>query len=124
MYNIDECDFLKHLESPYHRGHITEPSATQYLRNPGCGDWVNLEIRLGDGGRIESLYFDGQGCIISQAAASLLCERAEGRTLEQLAAIGPQDMLNWIDIPLLPRRTQCALLAFRALKSLVNSNIL
>lgn len=121
MPTTDDTDFLAHFESPYHRGRLVDASATQQLRNPGCGDWVNLEVRLAGGDRVEAVYFEGQGCIVSQAAASILCERVEGRTLEELAALGPQDMLDWIDVPLLVRRQQCALLAFRALKMIVYS---
>lgn len=119
MHDLDDSDFLAHFESPYHRGRLTEPSVTQHLRNAACGDWVNLEVRLTGGARVEAVYFQGQGCIVSQSAASILCERVEGRTLEELAALGPQDMLGWIDVPLLVRRQQCALLAFRALKMIV-----
>lgn len=55
-------------------------------RNPVCGEWVRLELCLDGGGRIEAAYFNGGGCIISQAAASLLCEHIEGRTLPELAS--------------------------------------
>lgn len=122
MHDPDDSDFLAHVESPYHRGRLANPSATQHLRNPACGDWVNLDVRLAIEGRIEAIYFEGQGCIVSQAAASILCERVEGRTLEELAALTPRDMLGWVDIPLLARRQQCALLAFRALKMIVYSH--
>ncbi|AGA25617.1 iron-sulfur cluster assembly scaffold protein [Singulisphaera acidiphila] len=121
MRNAEDSSFLAHFESPYHRGRLTAPSATQHLRNAVCGDWVNLEVRLAGGVRVEAVYFEGQGCIVSQAAASILCERVEGWTLDELATLGPQDMLDWIDIPLLVRRQQCALLAFRALKMIVYS---
>ncbi len=119
MRDADDSIFLTHFEDPYHRGRLADPSATQHLRNPVCGDWVNLDIRLVADGRVEAVYFEGQGCIVSQAAASILCERTEGRTLWELAALEPHDMLGWIDIPLMPRRQQCALLAFRALKMIV-----
>ncbi len=64
-------------------------------------------------------YFEGGGCVISQAAASLLCEHIEGRTLDDLAAFTAADMLGLIDIPLLPRRQDCGLLALRVLKNIV-----
>lgn len=119
MNDLDDSDFLAHYEAPYHRGRLAEPSATQHLRNPVCGDWVSLDIRLVAEGRVEAVYFEGQGCIVSQAAASILCQHVEGLTLDELACLEPHDMLGWIDIPLMPRRQQCALLAFRALKTIV-----
>ena len=119
MHDVDDSDFLAHFESPYPRGRLAAPSATQHLRNPTCGDWVVLDVRWSPGGRIEALHFEGQGCIVSQAAASILCERAEGRTFRELAALEPRDMLGWIGIPLMLRRQQCALLVFRALKMII-----
>jgi nitrogen fixation NifU-like protein len=123
MHDLDDSDFLAHFEFPYHRGRLTEPSISQHLRNAVCGDWVNLEVRLTDGDRVEVVYFEGQGCIVSQSAASILCQRVEGITLRELADLGPMDMLSWIDIPLLARRQQCALLAFRALKMIAYSYV-
>jgi nitrogen fixation NifU-like protein len=123
MKPIDEIDLITHLESPHHRGRLVDPTCTHLERNPVCGDWVCLELRLDGGGRIEAAYFEGGGCIISQAAASLLCEHIEGRTLPELASFQAKDMLALIDIPLTPRRQQCGLLAFRALKAIVYSHI-
>lgn len=121
MKPIEETDLIVHVESPYHRGRLLDPTCTQLERNPVCGDWVRLEMRLDSGGRIEPVYFEGGGCIISQAAASLLCEYVEGRMLPELASFQAKDMLALIDIPLTPRRQQCGLLAFRALKTIVYS---
>lgn len=67
-------------------------------------------------------YFEGGGCVISQAAASLLCEHVEGRMLGDLAGFTAVDMLDLIDIPLVPKRQRCGLLAFRALKTIVYSH--
>ena len=83
MQKPADSDFLAHIEFPYHRGRLADASAVQHLRNAACGDWVNLEVRLADGNRVEAVYFEGQGCVVSQAAASILCKRAEGRTLEE-----------------------------------------
>lgn len=121
MKPIDETDLIAHHESPYHRGRLADPTCTHRERNPVCGDWVRLDLRLDRDGRIEAAYFEGGGCIISQAAASLLCEHIEDRTLPELASFQAKDMLALIDIPLTPRRQQCGLLAFRVLKTIVYS---
>ena len=119
MKPIDEIDLIAHHESPYHRGRLAEPTCVHLERNSVCGDWVRLELRLEGSNRVEAAYFEGGGCVISQAAASLLCEHIEGRTLGDLAAFMAVDMLKLIDIPLVPRRQRCGLLAFRALKTIV-----
>ena len=54
------------------------PTGSPTLDNPLCGDEVRLELCLGSDGRIEQVRFDGHGCVISQAATSLLADRVEG----------------------------------------------
>lgn len=123
MINVDETILIAHHESPYHRGRLDEPTCEHLERNPICGDWVRLEMRLDEADRVEAAYFEGGGCIISQAAASLLCKHIEGRRLGDLEAFTAADMLALIDIPLVPRRQWCGLLAFRTLKTIVYSHI-
>jgi nitrogen fixation NifU-like protein len=77
---------LEHFESPYHKGHVECPTCTHADKNPLCGDYVNLELKVDDAGVVTDAYFDGTGCAISQAAASILCETIEGKTIEELRA--------------------------------------
>jgi len=59
--------------------------------------------------------FSGRGCAISQASASMLTERIEGATLEELRAITPQDVLEMLGVSIGPARQRCALLGLRVL---------
>ena len=114
-----DADFLReHMEAPYNRGRLKRPTCAWTERNAACGDQVHLELEIG-GGCVRRAYFDGHGCLISQAAASILCQHVEGRSLDQLRNFRAEDMLHLIRIPLTPRRWGCALLAFVALKKLV-----
>lgn len=124
MNTIEETNLFAHFESPHHRGRLADPTCGHLERNALCGDWVRLELRLNEAARIEAAYFEGGGCVISQAASSLLCEHIEGRSLSDLATFMVADMLNLIDIPLVIRRQRCGLLAFRALKIIVYSHII
>ncbi len=60
---------LEHYESPYHKGKCSECTHCHEDKNPLCGDVVRMELRIIDGGKIREIYFDGEGCCISQAAA-------------------------------------------------------
>ncbi len=51
--------------------------------NPLCGDQLTLYLRVGEDGRIEEVAFEGKGCAISTASASLLTEAVKGKTLEE-----------------------------------------
>lgn len=112
---------LDHYESPYHKGHLKSPTCQNAGRNPLCGDHVELELLVNDEGRIEQAYFDGKGCAISQAAASILCEKIEGKTLKEVEQFQAQEMLDLIKVPLTATRQRCGLLGFKVLKSMVYS---
>ena len=83
--------------------------------NPLCGDVVNLDLALDGGDRIAEVRFEGKGCVISQAAASILAEHVEGKPLGEARAVTADHMLGWLGIPLTPARRKCGLLALRAL---------
>ena len=87
-------------------------------RNPICGDQVTLQLRFADD-KVADCYFEGKGCAISQAAASILCEAVEGKSLAELRQLQAKDMLALLKVPLSPARQKCGLLAFKILKTLL-----
>lgn len=109
---------LDHYESPYHKGRLAGASCSHSDRNPICGDQVTLQLRL-DGDKVAECFFDGKGCAISQAAASILCEAVEGKSLTDLRALQAKDMLSLLKVPLTASRQKCGLLAFKVLKTLL-----
>jgi nitrogen fixation protein NifU and related proteins len=109
---------LDHYESPYHKGRLEGATCAHSDRNPICGDQVMLQLRL-DGDKVSECYFDGKGCAISQAAASILCEAVEGKTLTELRNLQAKEMLSLLKVPLTASRQKCGLLAFKVLKTLL-----
>jgi nitrogen fixation NifU-like protein len=112
---------LEHFECPYHRGHLEHPTMKHCDKNPLCGDVVELQLRVDDQDRIVEAYFEGQGCAISQAAASILCEQIEGKTLEEVRHMQAKDMLGLLKVQLTASRQKCGLLGFKVLKTMVYS---
>ena len=112
---------LDHYESPYHRGQLEAPSCTHTARNPLCGDRVQLQLQIDSENRIQQAFFDGEGCAISQAAASILCEHIEGMTLSEIEAFDAPAMLDLLQVQLTAVRQRCGLLGFKVLKTLVYS---
>ena len=112
---------LDHFESPYHKGHLDCPTCTHSDRNPICGDQITLELKVGDDDRVREAFFDGKGCAISQAAASILCESIEGKSLAELRAFQASDMLDLIKVRLTASRQKCGLLGFKVLKTMLYS---
>ena len=112
-------EILDHYYSSPHRGRLESPDRVSDLDNPLCGDEVHLELCLGSDGRIEQVRFDGHGCVISQAATSLLADRVEGATLEEVRNISPADVVKLLGVPLSPTRMKCGLLGWKALQKAV-----
>jgi nitrogen fixation NifU-like protein len=107
---------LEHYQRPRNRGTLEQPDVTYEDANPLCGDRIRMDIRIQDG-RLAEVRFSGQGCAISQAAASMLCERVEGLALEEVKQLSRADVLEMIGIELGPVRLKCALLALKTLKA-------
>ncbi len=74
---------LDHYRHPRGRGRLDDPKIHHEGANPLCGDEVILELRVEDG-RISDIRFDGRGCSISQASASMLVEAVRGKTLDEV----------------------------------------
>ena len=109
-------NILEHYKHPRHRGTLEHPDVSYEDANPLCGDRLRMDLQVKDG-TIEAVRFSGVGCSISQAAASMLCERIEGKSVEEVRQIGRDDMLEMLGIELGPVRLKCGLLALKTLKA-------
>jgi nitrogen fixation protein NifU and related proteins len=107
---------LDHYENPRHRGELPHPDLTAEGRNPGCGDVVRLFVKLGEGERISAITFEGQGCTISQAAASMVTEMALGKTLAEAAALDAAAFAVQLGPEVVASRPNCVTLALDVLK--------
>jgi nitrogen fixation NifU-like protein len=112
-----------HAESSDFRGTLAGATHEALAVNRLCGDEVRLQLWMDGTGRVEAARFTGRGCRVSQAAASLLCERIEGFRREELEALRPQEVLGWNGVLLSPVRQGCALTAFEALRRALGCKI-
>jgi nitrogen fixation NifU-like protein len=106
---------LDHYKNPRGHGVIEGADAQAEGQNPLCGDEVAIFVAL-DGDRIEDVRFRGRGCAISQAATSMLVEMVRGRTVDEVASMPRDELLEEVGIPLTPVRLKCALLGLGVLK--------
>ena len=114
---------LDHYEDPFHRGHLEHPTHTHEDKNPLCGDVIRIELRLSADGKIEDLTFSGDGCVISQASASMLLEKLEGKTVQEAMQFSAEQMLGLYGPRLTPNRQKCCLLSWRVLQSAIHAPI-
>ena len=113
---------LDHYEDPYHRGHCEDVTHMHEDDNPLCGDIVQVELKIQDGQVCEA-WFDGDGCCISQASASMLMEAIEGKTVEQIKEFNAHQMLELFQAQLTPNRQKCCLLPWRVVQTALFSSV-
>lgn len=109
-------EILERYHEASHRGRLAAPDRSAELDNPLCGDRILLELGLGPEGQIVAARFDGDGCVISQVAASYLAEHLEGMPVDQAVRLSADEAIGLLGIPLSPARRKCGVLAWRALQ--------
>jgi nitrogen fixation NifU-like protein len=109
-------NILDHYEHPRHKGRLDDPDISHEEDNPVCGDHIRIDLKVNDG-VIADARFDGRGCSISQAAASMLTEDIIGKSLEDVKHYDKQHILDMLGIPIGPVRMKCALLSLKVLKA-------
>ncbi|NDJ54682.1 MAG: iron-sulfur cluster assembly scaffold protein, partial [Chloroflexi bacterium] len=85
--------------------------------NAVCGDTVHLTLKTDAAGIVTEVGWDGDGCAISQASASLLYEELMGKSLDEIKAIGKEELLEMLGISLSMTRMKCAMLSLKVLKA-------
>ena len=112
---------LEHYRHSKHKGTLENPSFTSGVYNPSCGDSITIQgiiesEGIGKSELITACKFQSEGCVISTAAASLLCEYAIGKKKDELIQCSSQTMIDLIQLPLGPTRLRCALISLEALQ--------
>lgn len=115
MENLYREHILDHYGNPRNEGRLADADISCEWDNPVCGDVVRIDLRLADG-RVSDVRFEGQGCVISLASASMFTELIKGKTVEELRALTDEDIFEMLGIELGPSRSQCGLLPLRVLQ--------
>jgi nitrogen fixation NifU-like protein len=115
---------VDHFQRPRHRGNLPDADARVPGGNPGCGDVITLYLKAKEGeDRVAAVTFEGVGCTLSQAAASILAERTNRLTptFAEVLAFSYEEMLDLIGRDIASSRPQCATLALGTLKGAVKT---
>ncbi len=115
MYDMYRENILDHAQNPRYPGILNPADVDHEEHNPLCGDRLHLTLRLDENHRIKEIAWDGEGCAISQATASMLAEEILGKTVEEVRQLKRDDVLELIGFPLTINRMKCALLSLKTL---------
>lgn len=123
---------LDHYRRPRNKAEVAEADETIVMKNPLCGDEITVQLRY-DGDSVAEIGFQGRGCSISQASASMMTQLVKGRTREEIESLRERfrDMVMGTEnaeddkslgslralsgVSKFPARVKCALLAWDAL---------
>ncbi len=107
---------LDYFNNPRNKGTIDDPDMLINGGNPGCGDVVTLYVKLDESDRIRDIKFEGHGCTISMAAASLLTEMVQGKTLAEVQQMDYGELIDTLGQEVVESRLRCATLAMDTLQ--------
>jgi nitrogen fixation protein NifU and related proteins len=136
--NLYQEIILEHYKHPRNHGVIANADVKINGKNPFCGDEIALSLKLKDN-LVEEVAFEGHGCAISQASASVMTEQIKGKTLEEAQRLFEQftkmvkgetdynaenmdDLAAFQGVCEFPTRVKCALLSWNALKKALEQN--
>jgi nitrogen fixation protein NifU and related proteins len=122
---------LDHYRAPRNKGHLDPHDVALERNNPLCGDEIELFLRF-DGDSVEGIAFEGKGCSISQASASMMTEKIQGLDAKEAASVAQSikrmmagedegdadslgDLVALKGVVKYPVRIKCALLGWNTL---------
>ncbi len=111
---------LEHYNAPHNREKQPDADVVMPGGNPGCGDVVTIYLKVApDAERIERVTFEGSGCTISQAAASIVTELVDGLPLSDIEGMDYHAIVDVIGEEVAQTRPRCATLALGTLKAAI-----
>ena len=120
--NMDDLyreQILDHYRNPRNLGKLKSVTVTAGDNIVSCGDRLSMELLI-KSGKITDIKFQGEGCAISMASASLLTEQVKNKKVADLKHLGKDDILKLLGINPTPTRLKCALLSLEVLHKAIN----
>jgi nitrogen fixation NifU-like protein len=108
---------LEHYKHPHNHGSLDHADMEAHDLNPLCGDELTFQLGLDGDGRVDQVAFDGHGCAISQASASMLSDELKGKTPQELLAMDHTTVLDLLGIEISATRMKCAMLSVKVVKA-------
>ena len=117
MDDLYREEILSHYKRPHNWGTLEDPDLEFEDTNPLCGDQLKVMLKVDGTGKVTDVRFDGHGCAISQAAASMASDELVGMDVDELVKLDRSFVLDLLGIDISATRMKCALLSLKVIKS-------
>ncbi|MBD3329657.1 Fe-S cluster protein [Candidatus Dojkabacteria bacterium] len=115
---IYKKNILDHYRNPKHNEKVEEPDLSGVASNLSCGDTLKVEIKLSEQ-RISKIGFEGRGCAISIASASMLTDKLVEMHIDEVKDLSSDYVLDLVGLDKNSVRVKCALLILEAIKAAI-----
>ncbi len=109
---------LDHFQQPRNKHRLETADVQLGGGNPGCGDLITVYLKIEDD-RIQAISFEGEGCTISQAGASVVTEMVKGKPLGEIEEMDLNTMIDELGRDVVISRTRCATLGLGTVKGAI-----
>ncbi len=113
--DLYQANILEHYKKPHRQGRLKKPSHQADHGNALCGDTVRFQLQVKNG-KILDVAWSGEGCVLSQASASILADEIIGKKVVQVKKIDNTKIVKLLKIEVGPNRINCATLAIDTIK--------
>ncbi|NUN11049.1 SUF system NifU family Fe-S cluster assembly protein [Candidatus Micrarchaeota archaeon] len=107
---------LEHYKHPLNKGVLKKPTYSRREANPVCGDVVTIQL-LVEKNVVKDVKFEGEGCALSIASASILTDFIKGKTVKEIKSLTDEALVEMLGISVGAVRIKCVLLPLKAIKN-------
>lgn len=113
---------LEHYKSPHHFGTLEQHDLQAHDVNPLCGDELQVQLAVDENGVITDIAFEGTGCAISQASASIASDEYIGMKVDDVTKLDHAWIQDLLGIEISPTRKKCAQLNLKVMRGAVTGD--
>lgn len=122
LENDQQQRIQDHYEDPYHRGRCVRPTHYAETRNEQCGDVIAIELRVIEE-QLSEIWFEAEGCQLSQATVSMLCEQLEQKPIDDVKNLSPEQAFQLLDLDVSDDQQECCRIGLAGIQSALESPI-
>lgn len=110
-------EIMDHYKNPHNLGKLSGATNKAEGINASCGDKVSFELKMNEEGIVEEIAWEGEGCSVSMASASMLSDAMIGKKLSEVKKWGEKEMFAMVG-EVNPGRIKCVMLSLSAVKEI------